>query len=503
MVLCAVLLFVACTAFGVNAVEECSHGNTVDFKKTEPTCVTVGYTEGVYCIDCSSFVSGHEEIPFIDHLREFHEGVEATCTESGYTDGFYCSMCDKFVSGHEVIPAGHRTGLMPPKAATCTVPGYTEGVYCTVCNEILSGREVIPAAHKEVYVPEQPATCTGNGYTEGLYCTVCNEYLWGHAEIPFTDHIFTEKIIDSKHLVQQATHYSPAIYRYDCATCSAVSSTLTFTHGERLPLGATGAIKAIQNTSAIKIDWQTVPGAEGYRIYYYNGRAWQAVRDVNGTTTTFTGLHSGTVYRLAVRAFAYDNGRLVLSHDYTTVDTATQTAAPERIVSQQNNSAIRLLWTPVRNASGYRVYYKDGNSWKICVNTTVATSHTFTRLPSGKAYQFAVRPYMVLSSGVVMGDYSTFIASTTCAAPKTAVASPAPRHVSFAWGAVNGADYYQLYYKINDGGYALYRVYTAPQKLMFSGLTSSAKITFAVRPVKKLNGGYLYGSYYPVSVTVR
>lgn len=497
-------LFVVCTAFGVGALEECSHNNTVAFKKTEPTCVTVGYTEGVYCIDCSSFISGHEELPCIEHNRELREGVEATCTESGYTDGVYCSMCESFISGHEVIPASHKQEILPEIPETCTKDGYTEGIYCTLCNEVLSGREVIPAAHKEVYIPEQPATCTGNGYTAGLYCTVCNEYLWGHVEIPFVDHAFTEKIIDSKHLVQQATYDSPAIYRYDCIACSAVSPDLTFTYGEKLPLGATGVIRAVQNTSAIKLDWQAVPGAAGYRIYYYTAATgWRAVRDVVGTTTTFTDLPGGTAYRLAVRAFAYNNSGVVLSHDYATVETATKTLAPEKIASQQNTSAIRLLWTPVKNASGYRIYYKDGGSWKVCVSSTGATSHTFTGLPSGKAYQFAVRPYMVISSGVVMGDYSTYIASTTCSAPKTVVTSPAPKHISLAFAAVNGADYYQLYYKINNGSYELYRVYTAPQKLMFSGLTSSAKITFAVRPVKKLNGGYLYGAYSPVTITVR
>lgn len=502
-VLMCCFLFVACTAFGAGALEECGHNNTVDFKRSEPTCVTVGYTEGLYCIDCSSFVSGHEEIPFIDHLQELHEGVDATCTESGYTDGVYCSMCKNWISGHEVIPAGHKEAVLPKVPETCTTDGCTEGVYCTVCGEILSGVERIPAAHKEVYVPEEPATCTGNGYTAGLYCTVCNEYFWGHAEIPFTEHIFSEKIIDERHLVRPATYESPAVYRYDCATCSAISPTLTFTDGERLPIGATRAIKVVQNAVAIKLDWASVPGASGYRIYHYvNGKGWRAVRDVNGTTTTFTGLVSGTVYKLAVRAFVYDSGRIILSHDYTTIETATKTLAPQKIASQQNTSAIRLMWTPVKNASGYRIYYKSGSSWKICVSSTVSTSHTFTKLPAGQSYQFAVRPYMMVSAGLIMGDYSTFVASTVPAVPKVAASSPAPKHISLAWAAVK-TDYYQLYYKVNNGGYKLYKVYTAPQKLMFSNLTSSAKFTFVVRAVKKTSSGYIYGAYTPVSVTVR
>jgi len=102
----------------------------------------------------------------------------------------------------------------------------------------------------------------------------------------------------------------------------------------------------------------------------------------------------------------------------------------------------------------------------------------------------------------IFGEYSTYVASTVPAAPKAAVTSPAPKHVSISWSAVS-ADGYQLYYRINNGAYKLYRAYTSPQKLMFSGLASGAKLTFAVRSVKRTSGGYLYSSYTPVSITVR
>ena len=494
-----------CGAFVSGHIETGKKHAEIPFKRIEPTCCSIGYTEGVYCHLCETFLSGHEEIPFAEHQGEERSGEEPSCDKVGYTDGVYCTVCESWISGHEEIPASHKEVYVPKVPETCTVNGYTEGIYCTECEEYVSGREVIPASHKEVYVPEEPATCTGNGYTAGRYCTVCNEFFWGHVEIPFIDHDFTEKIIDERHLVRPATVESPAVYRYDCATCTAISPTLTFTDGERLPIAATSVLRAAQNTTAIRLTWAAVPGAVGYRVYsYIPKQGWKALIDVNDTTTTFTGLTSGTVYIFAVRAFTVDSGKVILSHDYTTIETATKTLAPSRIATNQNTSAIRLMWTPVRNATGYRIYFrtKAGEAWRVCVKSTVETSHTFTNLPAGKTYQFAVRPYMIMTAGFIFGEYSTYVASTVPAAPKAAVTSPAPKHVSLSWSAVS-ADGYQLYYRINNGAYKLYRVYTSPQKLMFSGLASGAKLTFAVRSVKRTSGGYLYSSYTPVSITVR
>ena len=476
----------------------------VPFRYVEPTCVSVGYTEGVYCSACETFISGHEGLPFAEHSGEYREGCAPTCTEAGYTDGVICTVCNQWLSGHEPIPAAHKEAILPREPETCTEDGYTEGVYCTVCERLLSGREVIPAGHHEVFVEEEPATCTGNGYTSGMYCTVCNVYTSGHVEIPFTNHSFTEKIIDTAHLVSNATAETPAVYRYDCATCSAISPNMTYFYGSRLPVGATAQVKAAQSSSAVRLQWMPVAGADGYRIYHKSAKGWKALRDVREATVTFTGLNSGTVFTFAVRAFHSDSGVISLSHDYTTITTATKNEAPARIAAKQNQSAIKIAWTAVKRASGYRIYYRTATSgWKVCVNSTTATSHTFTGLPAGKTYQFAVRPYILAGWGLILGDYRTFITGTLPAAPKTTATSPAPKHAAVSWSAVSGADGYQLFYRVNNGSVKFYKAYTSPQSLMFPSLTSGSKIAFAVRAVKKTEGGYIYGPYKAVAIQIR
>lgn len=493
-----------CEMFISGHIETDFAHNEIPYREILPTCVTTGYTEGVYCNLCETFLWGHEEVPVVPHTEIETDAVEPTCTAVGYTKGVFCTVCETYTSGHEERPFSHKEKLMPKQPETCTQNGYTAGIYCVLCETYLSGHEEIPASHKEVYVGEQPATCTGNGYTAGLYCTVCNEYFWGHVEIPFTDHDFSEKIVDERHLVHKATVESPAVYRYDCRTCSAMSPTLTFTDGERLPIGAISSIKAVQTTSAIKLTWSPVSGANGYRVYYYNPteKKWKAVKDVIGTTVTFTNLKSGTVYKFAVKAFTVDGGKKLLAYDYTTTETATMAPATSKIVSKQTSSAIKLTWAAAKGATGYRIYYKSGNKWVACVKSTVDTSHTFTNLPAGKTYQFAIRSYTIMDAGLVLGEYNTYVAATVPKGVTVTAVSQAPKYVSVSWNAVS-TDGYQLFYKTNNGSYKLYKVYTSAQKLMFSGLKSGTKYTFVVRTVKKTSAGYLYGEYTPVSVTVR
>jgi hypothetical protein len=161
------------------------------------------------------------------------------------------------------------------------------------------------------------------------------------------------------------------------------------------------------------------------------------------------------------------------------------------------------MWSKVSGATGYRIYYKSGDNWKICVDSTASTGHIFKNLPSGRAYLFAVRPYTQTSGGAVFGEYKTYVAATAPVAPKTAAVSNSSRSATAAWSNVNGADGYQLFYSVNGGAYRMYRAYTSPQNLTFSSLASSATITFAVRAVKKTSGGYIYSAYNPVSVRIK
>ena len=76
------------------------------------------------------------------------------------------------------------------------------------------------------------ATCTEPGYVE-YACSECN-YQQTSDVVEALGHDYSEKIIDSEHLVSKATTSKKAVYKYDCSRCDSISADKTFEYGEKL-----------------------------------------------------------------------------------------------------------------------------------------------------------------------------------------------------------------------------------------------------------------------------
>lgn len=110
-----------------------NHVNTVNTPETDGNCVSHGYTAGVFCSDCQTYVSGHEEKPFGEHAWSEIEKVKATCTKEGYIlYGCAVKSCGEVKRVTlDIDPDAHvfKVTVYPP---TCTDEGYTSYA-CTLC----------------------------------------------------------------------------------------------------------------------------------------------------------------------------------------------------------------------------------------------------------------------------------------------------------------------------------------------------------------------------------
>ena len=114
---------------------ECEHAKTVETEAVAATCTEVGYTAGVFCNDCETYIEGHELVDLVPHTESVTDEKAATCTEDGYTQ-YTCSVCEK--TRKEYIDAtGHN---------------YVDGM-CSGCGlelpDDLSGQYYIAAIRKE------------------------------------------------------------------------------------------------------------------------------------------------------------------------------------------------------------------------------------------------------------------------------------------------------------------------------------------------------------------
>lgn len=291
----------------------------------------------------------------------------------------------------------------------------------------------------------------------------------------------------------------------DGVKCSSCGEVLTKQQTvAKLILGKTSKIVVKQNTKAIKVSWKAVKGATGYEVYYKSGSSgWKNASTTTDKSLTISNLSAGKIYKIAVKAYVIENGKVLKAETYTTIETATQPLKPSKMSSSQSDSVIKLTWSKSTGATGYRIYYKTSSGWKRLRETT-KTSATFTNLKKGSKYTFAVKPYIKTASGVVWSNsYITYVAATKPAAPTIKATSPGKGKLSVTFGKVNGAEAYQLFYKPDGGKLKLYKNYTKAGTIKFSSLKSGKTYTFYVRAAKKTSGGWIYGPYNSCIVTVK
>lgn len=198
--------------------------------------------------------------------------------------------------------------------------------------------------------------------------------------------------------VKAAIRYNGKIY-----WASAYSTINTATTAP-----ATSKIVTAQNTSAIKLTWNAVKGANGYAVYLKTATGWKHLGNTTKTTATFTKLKAGTNYIYAVRSITLTASKQYVLGGYRQIVAATLPVAPTINVSVSGGKAT-IKWNKVAGATGYQVYYKTASGSYVLIKTVGAsvTSITDSGYTAGKNYTFAVRAYKAVSGGYVYGGLKT------------------------------------------------------------------------------------------------
>lgn len=130
---------------------KCEHTDTTSTPAVAATCTEGGFTAGVQCNDCGSFISGHEGIAALGHkYGNWVTTTQPTCTATGVQTKT-CSACgDKqtqslAATGHSydsgkitTVPTCTANGVKTYTCGTCGAT-KTESVSATGHNYVLSG----------------------------------------------------------------------------------------------------------------------------------------------------------------------------------------------------------------------------------------------------------------------------------------------------------------------------------------------------------------------------
>ncbi len=164
-------------------------------------------------------------------------------------------------------------------------------------------------------------------------------------------------------------------------------------------LGYLTGLKATSNSNSIKLTWNKVKGAQGYKVLKYDFKSKKYVTYKKSSTNSLviSNLKSAEGFRFAVSAY---NDKI--SSTTAKVSAATAPKSTSFTVVGGTKKAV-LKWKKADRAKGYRIYYKTSSngSWKLLKAVNSKTySYTRTNLAKGKKYYFTVRPYTVFDGKI-------------------------------------------------------------------------------------------------------
>lgn len=194
-------------------------------------------------------------------------------------------------------------------------------------------------------------------------------------------------------------------------------------------------------------------------------------------------------------------------------DTPTPTQKPEnpvklstpklgKVVSESYNS-VKVTWSKVKNADGYRVYMKENGKWKYIARVT-SNSYTRKGLETGKEYTFTVRAYKKTSNGLVLSafDKKGISGTPVLSAPTLKSAKRSSAGVTFKWDKTAGANGYVVYRKTNNGRWVVVaKVKGTTYK--DTKAKKGVKYTYSARAYRKSSAGTVYSTYNEKGLSVK
>ncbi|MCC3867427.1 GH25 family lysozyme [Terrisporobacter mayombei] len=222
----------------------------------------------------------------------------------------------------------------------------------------------------------------------------------------------------------------------------------------------------------------------------------------------------------------YNNKALVKNKDYTvsfedntSIGTATATIkgkgnytgtkkitfkiVPKTVtntkISSTTSSSIKLSWSKVSNADGYRIYRsnsKNGTYTKIKDITKNSTlSYTDSSLSSNKKYYYKIKSFKTSKKEKYYSYYSNVInEETKLSTPSVKLSTPKSKSIKVSWNKISGAEGYEVY-RLTSKNENYSKITTINLSYIHTNLTKNKTYYYKVRAYKIVNSKKVYSSY--------
>lgn len=243
------------------------------------------------------------------------------------------------------------------------------------------------------------------------------------------------------------------------------------------------------NASGVKVSWEKINGAQGYKIYRKTSAKgdWKLI----GTTTNNKKSYyidksakSGKTYYYSVQAYYSKT-----TSTYNQTGLKLKYLAAPKVETKIYTNSIKLSWNKVGSAKEYVVYRKaSGESKWTKLTTTTKLSYKDPNVKNNKTYSYRVKAV----NGKLVSSYDTvkqlFLSTPTLSSVKNI-----NEGVKLTWKKVSGAEGYKIYRKTGSGDFKLIATTTNNKKFTYTDKTTKAGTVYTYT-VKAYNGNT--NSYY-------
>ena len=253
----------------------------------------------------------------------------------------------------------------------------------------------------------------------------------------------------------------------------------------------TPSISKLENTSGgIKISWNKVSGAYGYRVYQKTSNGWKRIKDTTATSYTDSAVSVNQTKTYTMRCID-KNGNTVSGYNSKGWSKKYTPVAPTISKLENTSGGIKLSWNKIAGVYGYRLYYKTSSGgWKRFKDTT-ATSFTDSGVSPNRTETYTIR--CIDKNGNTVSGYNSkgWSKKYTPVAPTISKLENTSGGIKLSWNKVAGVYGYRLYYKTSSGGWKRFKDTTATS-FTDSGVSPNRTETYTIRCIDK-NGNTVSG----------
>lgn len=253
------------------------------------------------------------------------------------------------------------------------------------------------------------------------------------------------------------------------------------------PEKITGLVQTKALANGIKLSWNKVSGADGYRVYrrLSNGSD-KLVADTQKNIILEEKLKSGTKYKYTVKAYhTSPAGYKKLSSACSFVTMTTAPAAVTGVKVSAGDGQYKISWKKTTGAVSYEVYRYDSKSktYKKYKSLT-GTSVTIKCKPS-EVKTYKVRAVTKLNKITAYGAFSSKVSGFSKPGSVTVKAAGAKGSVKLTWNKNKYATGYEVFMLSGSKYKKVAEVNSKTLSYTVKKLKSGNTYTFKVRPVAK------------------